>query len=310
MKTPQKKLIILAGPTAVGKTRFAIELAQLFSTEIISADSRQFYKEMHIGTAVPSSVELAGAPHHFIQNISITEPCNVHKYEMEAIAKIDELFEKHDVLIAVGGSGLYLNALAYGIDELPDPSEETRQFLEEVYQNDGVEGLRMLLKNYDPEFHGQVDLQNPSRIKRALEVCLTTGDKYSKLRLGTKKKRDFEIKWIGLRQDRPKLYDRINRRVDVMIAEGLIEEVKQLYPRKKLSALNTVGYREFFQWLDGDETYEWAVAKVKTNSRRYAKRQMTWFTKNEDIEWLDMDDLAAKDKLFAHLKNTIPCSST
>lgn len=310
MKIPLKQLIIVAGPTAVGKTRFAIELAQLFYTEIISADSRQFYKEMCIGTAVPSSEELVAVPHHFIQNISITEPYNVHKYEMEALSKINELFEKHDILIAVGGSGLYLNALAYGIDELPDPSEETRKFLEEVHQNDGVEGLRMLLQKYDPEFYGQVDLQNPSRIKRALEVCLTTGDKYSKLRIGTKKKRDFEIKWIGLKQDRPKLYDRINRRVDLMITEGLLEEVKQLYPSKELNALNTVGYREFFQWLDGEQTYEWAVEKVKTNSRRYAKRQMTWFTKNEDIEWLEMDDLAAKDKLFTHLKNTIPCSST
>lgn len=307
--TPQKQLIIIAGPTAVGKTRFAIELAQLFSTEIISADSRQFYKEMCIGTAVPSSEELAGAPHHFIQNISIEDAYNVHKYEMEAIAKIHELFEKHDVLIVVGGSGLYLNALAYGIDELPDPSEETRTYLEEVFQNDGVEGLRMMLQKYDPEFYEQVDLQNPNRIKRALEVCLTTGDKYSKLRLGTKKKRDFAIKWIGLKQDRPKLYDRINRRVELMIAEGLLEEVKHLYPRKDLNALNTVGYREFFQWLDGEETYEWAVEKVKTNSRRYAKRQMTWFTKNEDIEWLDMDDLATKEKLFFHLKNTISCSN-
>ena len=146
-------------------------------------------------------------------------------------------------------------------------------------------------------------------MKRALEVCLTTGDKYSKLRLGTKKKREFDIKWIGLKQDRARLYDRINRRVDMMIAEGLLEEVKRLYPRKDLNALNTVGYREFFQWLDGEETYDWAVDKVKTNSRRYAKRQMTWFTKNEDIEWLNMDDLAAKEKLFTHLKNTISCSN-
>lgn len=302
MSKSQKQLIIVAGPTAVGKTRFAIELAQLFSTEIISADSRQFYKEMCIGTAVPSSEELAGAPHHFIQNISIDEYYNVHKYEMQAIEKILHLFEKYDTVIAVGGSGLYLNALAYGIDELPDPSEETRNYLEDVQNNDGIEGLRSLLQKYDPEFYGQVDLQNPNRMKRALEVCLTTGDKYSKLRLGNKKKRDFEIKWIGLKMDRAKLYDRINKRVDMMISEGLIEEVKQLYPRRDLNALNTVGYREFFQWISGEETYQWAVEKVKTNSRRYAKRQMTWFTKNEDIEWLDMDDLAAKENLFTHLK--------
>lgn len=302
MKSSPKKLIIIAGPTAVGKTRFAIELAQLFSTEIISADSRQFYKEMKIGTAVPSSEELAAAPHHFIQNISITEAYNVHKYEMQAQKKLSSLFIQYDVLIAVGGSGLYLNALAYGIDELPDPSEETRTYLDKVFQEDGIEGLKGLLEKYDPEFYQEVDLQNPNRIKRAIEVCLTTGDKYSNLRLGKKKERGFEIKWIGLSQDRQKLYDKINRRVDLMIEKGLIEEVKGLAPQKNLNALNTVGYREFFKWLAGEETYEWALEKVKTNSRRYAKRQMTWFSKNEDIEWLDMDDEIAKIELFEKLK--------
>lgn len=303
MEAPKKKLFIVAGPTAVGKTRFAIELAQLFNTEIISADSRQFYQEMKIGTAVPSSEELSAVPHHFIQHISIEEPYNVHKFEMHAIDLAKQLFKKHDVLVAVGGSGLYLNALAYGIDELPDPSEETRSFLEEAFKKEGVEGLQILLKKYDPAFYQQVDLQNPNRMKRALEVCLTTGKTYSSLRLGNPKTRDFEIHWIGLKQDRIKLYERINLRVDLMIHEGLLEEIKGLYPRKHLNALNTVGYREFFKWMDGDETYDWALEKVKTNSRRYAKRQMTWFTKNPDIHWLDMDQEEDKIELFNHLKN-------
>lgn len=303
MAKRKKRLIIVAGPTAVGKTTFAIELAQLFHTEIISADSRQFYKEMRIGTAVPSSEELAAAPHHFIQHIGIQDAYNVHKYEQEALDRASLLFEKHDVLIVVGGSGLYLNALAYGIDDLPDPSEETRRFLEETFKKDGMAGLRMLLKKYDPRFYEQVDLQNPKRMKRALEVCITTGEPYSKLRLGTKKHRDFDIEWIGLKQDRSKLYEKINLRVDLMLKDGLLEEVKGLYPQKELNALNTVGYREFFQWLDGEESFEWAVEKVKTNSRRYAKRQMTWFTKNEDVFWLDIEDENAKQKLFNSLKN-------
>lgn len=302
MAKTKKRLIIIAGPTAVGKTSFAIELAQLFHTEIISADSRQFYKEMRIGTAVPSSEELKAAPHHFIQYISITDAYNVHKYEQDALDLASRLFENHDVLIAVGGSGLYLNALAYGIDDLPDPSEETRAFLEETFKNEGIEGLKVLLKKYDPVFYQQVDLQNPNRMKRALEVCLTTGKPYSNLRLGTKKHRDFDIEWIGLKQDRTRLYEKINLRVDLMLKEGLIEEVKGLYPQRELNALNTVGYREFFQWMDGLESFEWAVEKVKTNSRRYAKRQMTWFTKNEDIQWLDIEDIKAKQELLKTLK--------
>lgn len=285
-----KTLYIVAGPTAVGKTRFAIELAQHLNTEILSADSRQFYKEMRIGTAVPSSEELETIPHHFIQHLSVYKEYNVHKFEQEALGKMDHLFEKYSSLVMVGGSGLYLNALAFGIDDLPDPSEETRAFLEKLQSDKGIEGLQSLLKEKDPDFFGIVDIHNPNRIKRALEVCLTTGKPYSMQRKGTSKSREFNIKWIGLKQDREKLYDKINRRVDLMIEEGLIEEVKSLYHLKHLNALNTVGYREFFSWLDGDESYEWAVEKVKTNSRRYAKRQMTWFRKNEEIFWVDVDE--------------------
>jgi tRNA dimethylallyltransferase len=285
-----KTLYIVAGPTAVGKTRFAIELAQLLNTEILSADSRQFYKEMRIGTAVPSSEELADVPHHFIQHLSIHHDYNVHRYEKDAMDKMNQLFEKFDDLVLVGGSGLYLNAVAYGIDDLPDPSAETRAFLEEIQQKKGLDGLRKLLQEKDPDFYKLVDLHNPNRIKRALEVCITTGKPYSSLRVGQAKERDFKIKWIGLLQEREQLYKKINRRVDLMIEEGLIDEVKSLFELKHLNALNTVGYREFFQWMSGEESYEWAVEKVKTNSRRYAKRQMTWFRKNKEIYWLDVED--------------------
>ncbi|NOR86009.1 MAG: tRNA (adenosine(37)-N6)-dimethylallyltransferase MiaA [Bacteroidales bacterium] len=284
----EKKVFIVVGPTAVGKTRFAIELAQHLDTEIISADSRQFYKEMTIGTAVPSQEELDSVTHHFIQHMSIQDHYNVHKFEQDALAKIEEIFHKKDTVVVVGGSGLYLNALAYGIDDLPDPSEETRQKLKILYEDDGLEGLQSLLKKLDPVFLEQVDIYNSKRLIRALEVCITTGRPYSDQRLDTKKDRPFQIKWIGLKQERSLLNERINWRVDLMLDAGLIKEVRELYPFKELNALNTVGYREFFIWLDGKETYEWAVEKVKTNSRRFAKRQMTWFNKNEDILWIEV----------------------
>jgi len=245
---------------------------------------------MKIGTAVPSTEELKAVPHHFIQHLEIDEEYNVHKYEQDALRKIELLFQKYDQLVMVGGSGLYLNAVAYGIDDLPDPSVETRALLEKLQKEEGLVALQNLLKEKDPVFYEMVDIQNPNRMKRALEVCLTTGKPYSKQRKGQAKERNFEIKWIGLKQERDKLNDKINRRVDSMIEEGLIEEVKSLYHLKQLNALNTVGYREFFKWLDGEESYEWAVEKIKTNSRRYAKRQMTWFRKNQDIFWMDVDE--------------------
>lgn len=296
----KKTIYVVVGPTAVGKTHFAIELAQLLQTEIISADSRQFYKEMKIGTAVPSSEELNKVKHHFIQHLSIHEDYNVHRFENDALNLIDDLFDTFNNLIVVGGSGLYLNALAYGIDDLPDPSDETRQFLDNVHQKHGLDGLRSLLLEKDPAFYNQVDIHNPNRLKRALEVCITTNKPYSEQRMQTAKERHFNIQWIGLHQQREKLNQKINQRVDLMIEDGLLEEVKNLYPYKTLNALNTVGYREFFSWLDGDESYDWALEKVKTNSRRYAKRQMTWFRKNKDIQWLDVDDIKAIENFKQH----------
>ena len=301
MQEQVKRVFIVAGPTAVGKTAFAIKLALYLNTEIISADSRQFFREMSIGTAVPNTEELNLVPHHFIQHLSIHEDYNVHKFETDALTKIEELFVKYDDVVVVGGSGLYLNALAFGIDELPDPSEETRAYLNNIYQTEGLEGLGKMLKQLDPDFYNSVDLQNPNRVKRALEVCITPGIPYSKLRLGVKKEREFSIKWVGLTQSRKTLYDKINIRVDKMLSGGLLDEVKSLVPFQQLNALNTVGYREFFLWLNGLETYEWAVEKVKTNSRRYAKRQMTWFSKNADIQWIDIDKTPIDDNFFKEL---------
>ncbi|MBN1652104.1 MAG: tRNA (adenosine(37)-N6)-dimethylallyltransferase MiaA [Bacteroidales bacterium] len=298
----KKTVYFVVGPTAVGKTAFAIQLAKFLSTEIISADSRQFYREMNIGTATPSKAELAEVKHHFIGNLSIHDNYNVSSFEQDALSLLEKLFVEKDTVVVVGGSGLYLDALAYGIDDLPDASEEVRMQLKRLYDNEGIEALQNRLEKLDPDFYAQVDKQNPKRLLRALEVCLTTGKPYSDLRIGQKKKRDFTICWIGLEQDRMLLNDKINLRVDQMIEKGLLDEVKQLYPYKDLNALNTVGYKEFFQWLDGQESFDWAVDKVKTNSRRYAKRQMTWFRKNEDIQWFTPENIPEFSILLKHFE--------
>lgn len=298
----QKTVFFVVGPTAVGKTSFAIQLAKYLDTEIISADSRQFFREMNVGTATPSKEELSLVKHHFIGNLSIHQNYNVSEFEQDALALLENLFQSKDTVVVVGGSGLYLDALAYGIDDLPDASVEIRMDLKRLYDNEGIAALQNQLEKLDPDFYAQVDKQNPKRLLRALEVCLTTGKPYSELRIGQKKERDFKICWIGLEQDRAILNERINLRVEMMLEAGLLDEVKQLYPEKELNALNTVGYKEFFSWLDGDESYEWAVEKVKTNSRRYAKRQMTWFRKNEDIQWLKVDDLPEFSDLIMQLE--------
>ncbi|MBN2236777.1 MAG: tRNA (adenosine(37)-N6)-dimethylallyltransferase MiaA, partial [Bacteroidales bacterium] len=286
-----KTVYFVVGPTAVGKTAFAIRLAKYLDTEIISADSRQFFREMNIGTAMPSEAELAQIKHHLIGNLSIHQNYNVSEFEQDALALLEQLFQTKEAVVVVGGSGLYLDALAFGIDNLPDASEELRIGLKQLYDQEGIEALQTKLEALDPVFYQQIDKQNPKRLLRALEVCLTSGKPYSDLRIGQKKKRDFEIKWIGLEQERSILNKKINQRVDVMLENGLLAEVKQLYRYKDLNALHTVGYKEFFVWLDGEESFEWAVEKVKTNSRRYAKRQMTWFRKKEAIHWLNVDHL-------------------
>jgi tRNA dimethylallyltransferase len=299
----QKTVYFVVGPTAVGKTVFAIELAKHLNTEIISADSRQFYREMKIGTAIPSREELNDVPHHLIGNLSMHENYNISSFEKEALAILERLFQKKDAVVVVGGSGLYLDALAFGIDDLPDVLPEMRRNLKQIYELDGIEAIQQKLKKLDPVFYAEMDIQNPNRVMRAIEVCLSTGKPYSELRLGKKKNRDFNIRWIGLEQERSKLNKRINLRVDKMLENGLLNEVKQLYPFKHLNALNTVGYKEFFTWLDGEESYEWAVEKMKTNSRRYAKRQMTWFRKNKEIYWINADDNREINLLINQLEN-------
>lgn len=280
-----KTLIVIAGPTAIGKTTLAIKLAKKYQTEIISADSRQFYREMEIGTAKPSTEELNAAKHHFINSLSVGDYYTVGDYEREALALIESLFNEHNVLILVGGSGLFINAIINGFDELPSSSVQTRQKLNDQFKNQGISYLQEKLKEVDPAFYNEVDLNNPQRLIRALEVYETTGKPFSELRNNTKKQRPFEIVQIGLDVDREKLYENINHRVDIMVDNGLIDEAKALISFRHLNPLNTVGYTELFGYFDGKLTLEEAIAQIKQNTRRFAKRQLTWFKKSAEITW-------------------------
>lgn len=282
----RKILKVIEGPTASGKTALAIEWALQAGTEIISADSRQFYQELNIGVARPSAQELAAVPHHFIACKSIFGYYSVSHYEQEALALINQLFERHETLILAGGSGLYVNAVCHGIDELPDPSPQLRQQLKEQEAREGLESLQELLKKLDPVFYGQIDLQNPVRLRRALEVCLTTGKPYSSLRTNAKKQRPFEIERYVLNRPKEELHERIAKRTDAMMQAGLLEEAKALYPHRELNALQTVGYRELFDYFDGKISLEQAITDIKTHTRRYAKRQLTWLRKQDGITWL------------------------
>ena len=285
-----KKIFFVIGPTAVGKTSFGIKLAKELKTEIISADSRQIFKEMRIGTARPTDKELAQIKHHFIANKSIFDYYNASKYEFEAIDLSKKLFEKYDNLVVVGGSGLYIEALLYGIDDLPDIDPFIRQNLIEKYEKEGIESLRFELKKIDPETYKKIDLKNSQRILKALEITIQTGKKYSSFLTGNRKKRQFDTELIALNMDREILYNRINKRVDLMLKEGLIEEVRNLYPHKNLTSLKTVGYRELFDFFDNNITEEKAIELIKQNSRRYAKRQITWFKRYKNANWINVSD--------------------
>ncbi len=287
MKKAEKRLIVIAGPTAVGKTSYAIKLAQEYNTEIISTDSRQFYRELQIGTAAPTEEELNAAPHHFIGNLSIHNYYNVSIYEKEAIKKIEELFKTHDTVIAVGGSGLYIDALCYGIDNLPDAEPKLRQEIKDKFAKYGIEYLQDEVRRLDPDYFAKADIYNHKRLQRALEVCIQTGKTYSSQRTEKKIKRNFKIEKIVMNMPREILYDRINKRVDIMVKDGLIEEVKGLIPNKNLNALNTVGYKELFQYFDNKISLEQAITDIKTHSRRYAKRQLTWFKRYDDFTWIE-----------------------
>jgi len=292
MDKNSKYLIVVLGPTAIGKTAFAIRLAQYYNAEIISADSRQFYHEMRIGTAYPDPEELAAAKHHFVGNLSIGDTYNVARYEEEVLALLDTLYEKQDVAILSGGSGLYIDAVCKGIDDLPDHDPKLRQSLKEEMKRIGLGAFAEKLKLLDPEYYEVVDLNNPNRLLRAVEVCLQTGSTYTALRKNTNKPRPFKMIKVGLNTERDILFDRIAERVDRMMEKGLLEEVKQLLPYRDHNALNTVGYKELIAHLDGAVSLELAVEKIKTNTRRYAKRQLTWFKRDEEIRWFEPTDLS------------------
>ena len=297
-----KFLVVITGPTGVGKTSVGIDVAKHFHSEIISCDSRQIYRELSIGTAVPEAEELKAIPHHFIHSHSIEDNYNASRYETEALALLEFLFQKHDILLLVGGSMMYVDAVCKGIDIMPDADPEIRNDLKTRLENEGLESLRRQLKNLDPDYYQTVDLKNPNRIIHALEITLQTGKPYSSFRTNTNKKRPFSIIKIGLYRKREELHQRINQRVDQMIANGLQEEAQKVYPKKELNALNTVGYRELFSFFDGDISKEKAIELIKRNSRRYARKQLTWFRRDEEMKWFGPNQ---NSEIIQYIENQI-----
>ena len=291
MTIDDRLLVVVAGPTAVGKTSLAIALAQKFNTEILSVDSRQFYREMSIGTAAPSFQELSLISHHFIHHLSIQEPYNVSQFENDALILLDNLFQNHRIVFMAGGSGLYINAVCNGIDLLPDPDPEIRSNLKGIFKEAGIAALVEELTHLDPEYARTVDCSNPARLMRAIEICHITGMPYSSLRTNTPKKRNFQTLKIAIELPREQLYQRINSRVDDMMQAGFFEEALSLYPYRHLNALNTVGYKELFDHFSGLTSLEFAVDKIKVHSRRYAKRQLTWFKKDHEYKWFQPDEI-------------------
>lgn len=296
-----KVLISIVGPTAIGKTKLAILLAKRYNTEIISADSRQFFKEMRIGTAVPSSEELNAAKHHLIQHKSVTETYTVGDFEKEAILLLDELFQHHDVVVMVGGSGLYIDAVTKGLDEFPKVDVEIREQLNLELKEFGITQLQNKLNTLDPTYYQTVDLNNPHRLIRALEICIGTGKPYSSFLSKPKKLRNFKILTVGLYANRQLIYDAINRRVDMMMDAGLLEEVQALSQYKNLNALQTVGYKELFTHFSGIWDVQTAISEIKKNTRRFAKRQLTWFKRNESTVWIDAQNKEETNLETIHL---------
>ncbi len=295
-------VVAVVGPTGSGKTELGIRLASHFGTVILSADSRQFYRGMPIGTAQPDEEQLLAVKHYFIASHSVEEPVTAGRYATEALALLPSLFERNRIVIVVGGSGLYVNALCHGMDELPKADPALRETLSARLRQEGLTSLLEELKELDPRFYEQMDRNNPVRVMRALEVCLCSGQPYSSLRSGKGQPRPFETVKIGIRMDRSELYDRIDRRVDAMMEAGLEAEAKALYPFRQLNALQTVGYRELFDCFDGKTTREEAIALIKRNSRRYAKRQITWFGHDPQIEWFDPNET---DSIIRYIEKKI-----
>ena len=285
-----KKLISIIGTTGIGKTKLAIELAKHFGTEIISCDSRQFFNEMKIGTATPSNEELAEVPHHFIGNLSVEDYYSIGQFEKEAIAKIEELFKHHEVVILVGGSMMYEKAVIEGLNDLPEANEENQQKLENIFHEEGIESLQKILADLDPEYFNIVDRDNPRRLFRAIDIIWQTGKTYTENISEQLKKRHFEVVRIGIEAPREVIYERINHRVDKMLADGLVNEVKSLLPFRNLISLRTVGYSELFRFFDDEWTLDFAVEEIKKNSRRFAKRQLTWYRKETDIHWVNFEN--------------------
>jgi tRNA dimethylallyltransferase len=299
-----KTLIVIAGPTASGKTAAAIQLANHFNTVVVSADSRQFYREMSIGTAKPTAAELAAAPHYFIDSHSITEPFSVGDFEKQCLQLLDELFKIHNVVILAGGSGLYIKAVTEGFDDLPSADTYIRDKLNSELAEKGIMALQERLKTADPVYYNEVDINNPQRIIRALEVYEATGKPFSSYRTATANKRPFNFIKLGLNMERAVLYNRINKRVDIMVEQGLVNEVKALLPYRHVNALNTVGYSEIFDYFDGKSDLPTAVAAIKQNTRRFAKRQLTWFRKDKEMIWLNAADENLADNLLSAIESS------
>ncbi len=290
---PNKQAVVIVGPTAIGKTKLSIFIAKQLSCPILSADSRQLFKELNIGTAKPTKKEMDGIKHYFINSHSIQEDYNVGKFEREAINSLNELFLLHDNVVIVGGSGLYIDAITNGFDDLPAADKSIRNKVEQLYISGGIEALQEKLKELDPPYFNRTDIFNKQRVGRAIEVCLSTGKQYSKLLKGKKKERGFNFVIIGINTNREELYKNINKRVDNMMEDGLLQEVETLIPYKNLNALQTVGYKELFDYFDGKHSLEGAIDKIKQNTRRFAKRQLTWFRRNKTIKWFEPDEQQA-----------------
>ena len=298
-----KHLITIIGPTAIGKTTLAIKIANYFKTEIVSADSRQFYKEMNIGTAKPSTSELNSIKHHLINNKSVNDDYNIYDYEKDALKSIESIFNKKDIAILVGGSGLYINTVLYGLDEIPGISAEVRNSLYLDLELKGIKKLQEKLKLLDPSSYRSIDINNPRRLIRALEVSISTGKSYSSFLKKKKKKRDFNIIVLGINQERLDLYKKINTRVENMVERGLINEVKELYTLKGLNTLNTIGYSEVFNYIEDEYSLDECINEIKKNTRRYAKRQLTWFKSIDRVEWITPN--YNFEEVIAYIKNLI-----